>query len=115
MIKTISDENGYSLFFEKKKGKINCTAYQTECHMTVKELSDTLNVSTITVRLIVTKAVAKIYFKLKRMGETPFDIMKIMVGMFNVRSEKQYNKLFDLFSERIQKEIYLDAREIFNY
>lgn len=111
MRKIVSNDNGFSLFFEDEGKDVDCIAYETGKHMTGQDVATYLNISRSAVSQSLKRSIKRIFYTIKRKNHkaSTVQIMCIMADMFNVKSEKQYKKFFKLFPSSIKGEVHEEA------
>lgn len=112
MRKTVSLEEGYSLFFEKSKKCVKCVAYGTEEHMSGQDIANNLNISRSAVSQILKKSIEKVFYMFKNRYKdySTIEIICLMAKIFNVKNDLQYRKFFKFFPEEIRSEVYEIAK-----
>ena len=113
MRKTVSMEDGYSLFIEKNNNEIDCVAYPTGMPMKSTEVAKQLNISEGSISQSLRRSINKIYYDIRKNNRelSSLQIMCIMADLFNIKSQKEYKRFYKLFPKRIQGEVYEEARE----
>lgn len=118
MVKIVSKNDGYSLFFEKDENddEINCIAYETGKHLTGQEIGDYLNVSRSAVSQSLKRSIKRIFYKLKKNNMfSTVEIIANMAVIFNVNTESEYKNFFRLFPDNIKGKFYEEACKIGYY
>jgi len=121
MRKIVTTKNGYTYILEKKVIKdttwydidIECIAYKTGIPMKSIEVARHLKLSRSAVSQSLKRSIRKIYNKIKRENGalSSIEIMCIMADFFNIKSQIEYKKFFNLFPPHVKGEIYEEARE----
>ena len=114
MRKVLNSKNGYSLFLEKiDDDNIECIAFKTGIPMNSADIAKNLKVSRSAVSQSLKRSIKKIYDRLsnKNKSLSSIEIICIMAELFNVKSQLEYKKFFNLFPEKVKGEVYDDARE----
>lgn len=113
MRKIVTTKNGYTLMLEKKKDDIECLAYKTGIPMKAADVARHLKISRSAVSQSLKRSIGKIYNRIRKENKvlSSVEIMCIMADFFNVKSQKEYKKFFNLFPPHVKGEVYEEARE----
>jgi predicted transcriptional regulator len=114
MRKIITTKKGYTLILEKQKNdEIECVAYKTGIPMKSIDVAKHLKLSRSAVSQSLKRSIRKIYNKMRKENKilSSIEIMCIMADVFNVKSQIEYKKFFNLFPSHVKGEVYEEARE----
>jgi len=113
MLKIVNSDKGYILILEKKEDseEIDCVAYETYVNMSGTEVADELGITRQAVCQSLKKSIKKIYYRIKNIyqSSSPIEILAIMATMFNIYSESEYKKFFNLFPPNIKGEVHAEV------
>lgn len=112
MRKAVSKDE-YTLFFEKRtNGDIHCIAYETGIHMSIKEISERLGVSSVASRMNLKNSIKKVYNRMRNIyNMEPMDIIISMSTVFNINHVGEYKQFLRLLPKEARSEIYEEARK----
>lgn len=110
-MKIVNSKKGYALIFEKNKEDIDCVAYDIRRNMSGQEVADQLNVSRSSISQTLKKSMKKVYYRIRNVYglSSPIEVLAMMADIFNVNSESEYKKFFNLFPPNIKGEVHAEV------
>ena len=106
--KVVSCHEGFTFFIDKS----GCVSYETGKHLSGEKVAQKLKITASAVSQSTKRSLSTVYFRLryKNRALSPIEIMLIMIDMFGVKCEDNYDKFLSMFDSRVNKEIRKDAR-----
>ena len=114
MRKIVSAKNGYTYFYENESNNMDCVIFETGEHMSGADIARELNITRSAVSQSLRRSIKRIYSYIKNRnnGLSTIEVMSIMANMFNVKTNSQYKKFFNLFPINIKGEFYAEAKKV---
>jgi predicted DNA-binding protein YlxM (UPF0122 family) len=104
-MKVVSTKEGYTLMIDLEGEEV--LAYETNCHMNAGEIADNLNITKNAISQILRRSIKKVYNTIRKNDKyiTTFDIIRLMVDMFNIKEENEYRAFYKMLPVTVKENL----------